>query len=85
MATVLKSNPEVKVVIEGHTDNRGTGPYNKKLSEKRAKEAQSYFIKAGVSRERLNPRGYGETRPAVPNTSPGNMAKNRRVDLVPVK
>jgi len=85
VATVLKSNPEVKVVIEGHTDNRGTGPYNKKLSEKRAKEAQSYFIKAGVSRERLNPRGYGETRPAVPNTSPGNMAKNRRVDLVPVK
>jgi OOP family OmpA-OmpF porin len=85
VATVLKSNPEVKVVIEGHTDNRGAGPYNKKLSEKRAKEVQSYFIKAGVSRERLNPWGYGEKRPAVPNTSPENMAKNRRVDLIPVR
>jgi OOP family OmpA-OmpF porin len=85
VATVLKSNPEVKVVIVGHTDNRGTGPYNKELSEKRAKEVQSYFIKAGVSRERLTPWGYGEKRPAVPNTSPENMAKNRRVDLIPVK
>jgi len=85
VATVLKNNPEVKVLIEGHTDNRGTGPYNKELSEKRAKEVQSYFIKAGVSRERLNPWGFGEKRPAVPNTSPENMAKNRRVDLIPVR
>jgi OOP family OmpA-OmpF porin len=85
VAIVLKNNPGLNVVIEGHTDNRGRGPYNKKLSEKRAKEVQSYFIKAGVSRERLTPRGYSETRQAVPNTSPENMAKNRRVDLVPVK
>jgi len=85
VATVLKSNPEVKVVIEGHTDNRGTGPYNKKLSARRAKEIQGYFIKSGVSPERLIPRGYGETRPVIPNTSPENMAKNRRVELLPVR
>ena len=85
VATVLKNNPDVKVVIEGHTDNRGTNPYNKKLSAKRAKEVQSYFIKSGVSRERLTPRGYGEARPVIPNTSPENMAKNRRVELLPVR
>jgi len=55
------------------------------LSEKRAKEVQDYFIKAGVSPDKLTPRGYGETKPAVPNTSPENMAKNRRVELLPVK
>ena len=85
VAMILKNNPDVKVVLEGHTDNRGKNPYNKKLSEKRAKEVQSHFITAGVSRERLTPRGYGETRPAVPNTSPEDMAKNRRVELLPVQ
>ena len=85
VATVLKNNPDVKVVIEGHTDNQGTNPYNKKLSARRAKEIQGYFIKSGVSPERLIPRGYGETRPVMPNTSPENRTKNRRVELLPVR
>jgi OOP family OmpA-OmpF porin len=80
---VLRKNPHLKVQIQGHTDNKGSAKYNQKLSENRAKSVMNYLIKAGINSERLTDRGYGLTRPAFPNTSAENTAKNRRVELEP--
>jgi len=85
VAAVLKNNPDVKMIVEGYTDNRDSKSYNRRLSTKRAMEVQRYFIQSGVARERLTPWGYGEAKPVLPNTSKENMSRNRRVELLPVK
>lgn len=82
--TVLKANPGVKVEIQGHTDSRGSDAYNQKLSERRARAVRDYLVKAGIKADRLTYKGYGESKPAVPNTTAANMAKNRRVELKPI-
>jgi len=78
---VLKKNPGLKVEIQGHTDSRGSDAYNQKLSERRAQAVLDYMTKAGIDADRLRAKGYGESRPAAPNDSAGNRAKNRRVRL----
>jgi len=84
-ASVLKENPDVRVEIQGHTDNKGSGEYNMKLSEKRAEAVMNYFVEQGIQAERLTVTGYGLTRPAYPNDTPVNQAKNRRVELKPIR
>jgi len=84
VASVLKQNPGLKVEVQGHTDSRGTDAYNMQLSERRAQAVVEYLGNAGIDTSRLQAEGYGESRPAVPNTSPENMAKNRRVELKPL-
>jgi OOP family OmpA-OmpF porin len=81
---VLKKNPTLKVEVQGHTDNRGSAAYNQRLSEKRAQAVMQYLSNAGIARYRLTAVGYGFSRPAVPNTTPENMATNRRVELKPI-
>jgi len=71
--------------IQGNTDNSGSAEYNQILSENRAKLVMDYFIKAGIGSDRLTAKGYGLTKPAFPNTSSENMAKNRRVELKPLR
>lgn len=82
---ILKKNPGVKIEIQGYTDNRGSAKYNQQLSEKRAMAVMEYLINAGINRDRLTAKGYGMTNPAYPNTSPQNMARNRRVELTPIR
>ncbi len=82
---VLKKNPKIHVRIDGHTDSRGSDAYNLKLSERRANAVKDYLAGHGVKTDRLSIKGFGESRPAVPNTSEANMAKNRRVELTVVK
>jgi outer membrane protein OmpA-like peptidoglycan-associated protein len=79
---VLEKNPEIKIEVQGHTDNRGGAAYNKKLSDARAGSVMKYLVSHGVSADRLTSKGYGFDRPIVPNTSPQNMALNRRVQFV---
>ncbi|MFO7784729.1 MAG: OmpA family protein [Desulfatiglandales bacterium] len=81
---VLKQNPGLKVEIQGHTDSRGSDAYNQTLSEKRAQAVLDYMVNAGIDAGRLKATGYGESRPAAPNDSDENMAKNRRVQLDPI-
>ncbi|MFP4037032.1 MAG: OmpA family protein [Desulfobacteraceae bacterium] len=81
---VLKQNPNLKVDIQGHTDSKGSDAYNQKLSERRAQAVLDYIVRAGIDADRLKAKGYGESRPAAPNDSAGNMAKNRRVELAPI-
>ena len=74
----LNENPNIKVEIQGHTDNVGNDNDNQVLSEQRAKAVYQYAISKGVASERLRYKGYGESQPIAPNTTAAGRAKNRR-------
>jgi OmpA-OmpF porin, OOP family len=79
---VLVKHPEIRRVrVEGHTDNRGNPQLNLQLSKARAQAVMQYLVKQGVDAARLESEGYGATQPLVPNLTPANRAKNRRVTL----
>jgi len=82
---ILKKNPDLTVEIDGHTDNTGTAAYNMTLSERRANTVMKYFVDKGVEAERLSVKGFGLTKPAASNDTKEGRAKNRRVELTPVK
>ena len=84
MVAVLERNPSLNIVIQGHTDNRGTAAHNQKLSENRAKSVLEYFVEKGITRERLSAVGFGFSSPAATNETPEGQAKNRRVELKPI-
>jgi len=84
-AAVFERNPELKVEIEGHTDNIGTKAYNQKLSLKRARAVMDYLVEKGVDKERLTAKGYGFSRPVSTNETAEGRALNRRVQLTPIK
>ncbi len=79
-AQIMKVYKGLVVEIEGHTDSRGSDAYNMRLSQARAEAVRDYLISKGVEPDRLIARGYGETRPIVPNDTPEHMAMNRRVE-----
>jgi parallel beta-helix repeat protein len=81
----LEAYPNVKVEIGGHTDSQGSDNYNLALSYDRAKSVVSYLVMRGISEDRLVARGYGESKPLVPNTTAEGRAKNRRVEVVPLQ
>jgi type IX secretion system PorP/SprF family membrane protein len=78
--TVLKDNPTLKFEISGYTDNVGSPEINKRISMERAQACVNYMISKGISPDRLKPAGYGQDSPLVPNNTPENRAKNRRVE-----
>jgi OmpA-OmpF porin, OOP family len=78
----LQKNPDIKIEVQGHTDNVGTAKYNKDLSNRRAGSVMKYLVSHGVMASRLTSFGYGFDRPIVPNTTPQNRALNRRVQFV---
>ncbi len=77
-AQVLMDNPEVKIRIEGHCDERGTTEYNLALGEKRAQAAKDYLVKLGVASSRIEIITYGKERPIDPRANEEAWAKNRR-------
>ncbi|HXZ36408.1 MAG TPA: peptidoglycan-associated lipoprotein Pal [Thermodesulfobacteriota bacterium] len=81
----LKSNPNVKVRLEGHCDERGTAEYNLALGQKRAEGVKSFLEGLGISNQRMATISYGEERPLDPGHNEEAWAKNRRVDIVPAK
>ena len=82
VAFVLKTNPSVNLLIEGHTDNVGSQGENQLLSENRAKAVMEYLIlKGGISKSRLSVKGYGFTKPVGSNRTEEGRAMNRRVEL----
>jgi len=85
VVTVLKQNSGIKVGIQGHTCNIGTAAYNQKLSEKRANAVMDYLVKHGIASYRLTAKGYGLTQPIASNDTEDGRAKNRRVELKPVR
>jgi outer membrane protein OmpA-like peptidoglycan-associated protein len=79
---MMKSNPDLKIGVEGHTDNVGSPASNKTLSEARAKSVVSAIVGQGISADRLSPAGYGQEKPIADNNTEEGRAKNRRVELV---
>jgi OOP family OmpA-OmpF porin len=79
---MLKAAPELKVAIEGHTDNVGQPAANKALSEARARSVMAAVVAGGVDAKRLSAAGFGQERPVADNRGEEGRAKNRRVELV---
>jgi outer membrane protein OmpA-like peptidoglycan-associated protein len=79
---LLKTNADLKLSVEGHTDNVGDAKSNLKLSEERAKSVVAALVKAGIQTSRLSSAGFGQDRPVADNRSEEGRAKNRRVELV---
>jgi OOP family OmpA-OmpF porin len=83
IAAMLTGHPELKLVVEGHTDDIGVPAANLKLSEARAAAVTAALVKDhGIAADRLQSKGLGSTKPAVPNTSAEGRQTNRRVVLV---
>lgn len=80
--TLLATNPDLRLEIQGHTDSDGSADYNLQLSQRRAESVRQYLTLFGVDSGRLQAKGYGESMPVAPNDSDENKAKNRRVELV---
>lgn len=80
-AQFLQANPEARVQIAGHTDERGSREYNMALGERRAKSAQAYLASQGVDVSRTEAVSFGEDQPAVQGNSEDAYAKNRRAEL----
>lgn len=83
VAVQLLQYPGSKIIIEGHTCDKGTNQYNQVLSENRAKSVRDYFIKTEkLTGFTFEVRGLGETSPIVPNDNEANREKNRRVEII---
>lgn len=79
---LLQAHPELKLGVEGHTDNVGGAAANKKLSEARAKSVVAALVGKGIAAGRLVAAGYGQEKPVAPNDTEDGRAQNRRVELV---
>jgi peptidoglycan-associated lipoprotein len=78
----LKANPEKRIVIEGHCDERGTTEYNLALGERRAVAAKQYLEDLGISASRMTTVSYGEERPLDPAQNEAAYSMNRRAQFV---
>jgi len=81
LADYLISQPELNLLIMGHTDNRGSEKINLELSQARARAVANYLISKEVAKERLTWRGFGHTRPIADNTTEEGRRRNRRVEF----
>jgi OmpA-OmpF porin, OOP family len=82
VVTLLKDYPDLILEVQGHTDDQGAEDYNLKLSQRRAETVVVYLGLFGIDSRRLLPKGYGESKPVMPNATEEERAKNRRVELV---
>lgn len=82
LASYLNSHAGMSAMVEGHTDSTGSEAYNQSLSEQRAAAVAKVLTDGGVSADRVQSVGYGETRPSVSNDTRAGRIANRRVELV---
>lgn len=81
VAQFLKSNPNVRIELSGHTDNRGIPSQNVKLSQARVDKVKDYLISKGIDRKRITGKGFGGTKPIASNESEDTRQLNRRVEF----
>lgn len=81
---LMNNYPELKIEIQGHTDNVGSANYNLNLSNKRANTVKDYLLLFGVEKVRMIAKGYGFSKPIVSNDTEEGKAKNRRVELLKI-
>ena len=82
LGELLANNPDYKVVIESHTDDKGTSEELGALTEERARLLANRLVGFGVADARIEAKGLGATLPIAPNTTNVNRAKNRRINLI---
>ncbi len=85
VVAALKANPDIKLIVQGHTDNVDTDEVNIPLSASRAQKVADYLVQAGIDAARLEAKGFGSTKPVAGNDTPEGRAKNRRVDFTIVR
>lgn len=82
----LQDNPTITIELSSHTDSRGDDKYNMKLSQKRAESSKTYIISKGIKSERITSKGYGESKPLIPDaTTEEDFQKNRRTEFKVIK
>jgi outer membrane protein OmpA-like peptidoglycan-associated protein len=82
IAGMLKEHGDLRIAIEGHTDNVGQDAANQQLSEKRAAAVKAWLVEQGIEAGRLESKGLGASKPAAGNDTPEGRQQNRRVELV---
>lgn len=82
VAKLLTDNADLKLRVEGHTDNQGKSKDNLELSKKRAAAVKAWLVKKGIEASRLSTDGFGDKKPVGDNKTDEGRAKNRRVELV---
>ncbi|MBF0225303.1 MAG: OmpA family protein [Desulfobacterales bacterium] len=82
LSEFLHKNPTRNVLIEGHTDSKGSDSLNLSLSERRADSVKNALIARGIDRDRITIKGYGKTYPITDNTTSTGRQQNRRVEIV---
>jgi outer membrane protein OmpA-like peptidoglycan-associated protein len=83
IASTLKQHADLKILIEGHTDNVGSSASNLTLSDARAAAVKATLVSDfGVDGSRITTKGFGDTKPSVPNATAAGRAQNRRVEVV---
>jgi OmpA-OmpF porin, OOP family len=81
IAKLMQDNADLKLRVEGHTDNVGAPAANQALSEKRAQAVKTWLAAHNIAANRLTARGFGDTKPVADNSTDEGRAKNRRVEL----
>lgn len=84
-AAWLQQNPQVRVTVEGHADERGTRDYNIALGERRANAAKNYLASLGIDSSRITTVSYGKERPAALGSDEASWAQNRRAVTVTIQ
>ncbi|HWG49414.1 MAG TPA: OmpA family protein [Candidatus Acidoferrales bacterium] len=82
VAGIILAYPDLKLEIDGFTDNTGTPQYNQTLSDKRAESVKKFLVSQGVAPDAVSTRGYGESNPVASNATASGRQMNRRVELV---
>ena len=78
---MLSENPDVRILITGHTDSQGADMYNQVLSEKRAASVKAEMVKRGIAADRIETNGKGESEPIDTNDTEEGRQNNRRVQI----
>jgi outer membrane protein OmpA-like peptidoglycan-associated protein len=82
IARFLEGNPETRLIIEGHTDSRGSEAYNEELSQRRAQAVGDALVERGIQSNRFEVLGRGEGFPVANNGTAAGRQQNRRVEIV---
>lgn len=82
LTDILNKYPNTDIVIQGHTDDKGSNSYNQALSERRANAVSNYLIAHNIKNSRISTVGYGETSPKYSNGTEDGRSQNRRVEFL---
>ena len=81
-ATMLQKNSNIKIEIQGHTDDRGSAEYNMALGTKRAESLKKFLTTFGIPKNRISTTSFGKERPAMEGSNENAWSKNRRDEIV---